>query len=116
MKIHGKSTAVIATTIFLLINLSDVLKTIVKLTVNLETFFALNMEPFMEFALPNNPLYPENYENPSLMTSSKLISHNYEIIFRNVIFDYHYSLGKINEIEKNPLTLEIPQGEKILLL
>jgi hypothetical protein len=43
MKVHGKSTAVVATTIFLLINLSDVLKTIVKLTVNLETFFALNM-------------------------------------------------------------------------
>ena len=43
MKVHGKSTAVIATTIFLLINLSEVLKTIVKLTVNLETFFALNM-------------------------------------------------------------------------
>lgn len=35
MKGHGRSTAVIATTIFLLINLSDVLKTIVKLAVNL---------------------------------------------------------------------------------
>ena len=33
-----------------------------------------------------------------------------------MVFDYHYSLGKINEIEKNPLSLEIPQGEKILLL
>jgi hypothetical protein len=52
----------------------------------------------MEFALPNNPLYQEIYDNPSFMTSSKIISHRYEIIFRNVIFEYHYSLGKINEI------------------
>lgn len=70
----------------------------------------------MEFALPNNPLYPENYNSPVNITSSKILTHKYEIIFRNVIFDYHYSLGKINEIEKNPLTLEIPQGEKILIL
>ena len=35
MKIHGRSTAIIATTIFLLMNLSEVLKAIVKLTVNL---------------------------------------------------------------------------------
>jgi hypothetical protein len=35
MKLHGKGTAVIATTIFLLMNLSEVLKKIVKLAVNL---------------------------------------------------------------------------------
>jgi hypothetical protein len=35
MKLHGRGTAVIATSIFLLMNLSEVLKSIVKLTVNL---------------------------------------------------------------------------------
>jgi hypothetical protein len=34
MKLHGRGTAVIATSIFLLMNLSEVLKAIVKLTVN----------------------------------------------------------------------------------
>jgi hypothetical protein len=43
MKLHGRGTAVIATSIFLLMNLSEVLKSIVKLAVNLETFFAINM-------------------------------------------------------------------------
>lgn len=70
----------------------------------------------MEFSLPNNPLYPENYENPLPLSTTKIVKHTCDIVFRNVVFDYHYSLGKINEIEKNPLSLEIPQGEKILLL
>lgn len=43
MKLHGRGTAVIATSIFLLMNLSEVLKAIVKLTINVETFFSLNM-------------------------------------------------------------------------
>ena len=43
MKLHGRGTAVIATSIFLLMNLSQVLKSIVKLTINLQTFFAINM-------------------------------------------------------------------------
>jgi len=46
MKIH-ESTAFIATTIFLLMNLFEVLKKIVKLTVNLETFFHLNIVYFL---------------------------------------------------------------------
>lgn len=70
----------------------------------------------MEFAIPNNPMYPMGFENSNKLTSSKLKKHDYQILFKNIIFDYHYSLGKINEIEKNPLNLQIPQGEKLLLL
>jgi hypothetical protein len=39
MKMNGRSTAAIATSIFLLMNLSEVLKTIVSLTINVESFF-----------------------------------------------------------------------------
>ena len=53
MKLHGRSTAVIATSIFLLMNLSEVLKAIVKLTVNVETFFSLNMVPIYLYRNPS---------------------------------------------------------------
>lgn len=47
MKMHGRGTAVVATVIFLLMNLSEVMKSIVTLIVHLETFFHLNIQPFL---------------------------------------------------------------------
>jgi hypothetical protein len=41
---------------------------------------------------------------------------SYNIIFKNVVFDYYMSLGRVIDIENNPFTLEISQGQKILLL
>jgi hypothetical protein len=43
MRLHGRGTAVIATSVVLLMNLSEVMKTIVKLAVNVETLFAYFM-------------------------------------------------------------------------
>lgn len=76
----------------------------------------------MEFSIQKK-LYQENYQraieasshnSPALSTIAAI--NKYDIVFKGVIFDYHSSLGKINEIEKNPLTIEINEGEKILLL
>lgn len=76
-----------------------------------------DQEPFMEFALEQSPnLDPPSYTSPERVESSLMHSHPHDIIFKNVIFNYHISLGKINEIEKNPFSIEIPQGEKVLLL
>ena len=65
MKLHGRGTAVIATSIFLLMNLSEVLKSIVKLTVNLETFFTINMVPDLRC---RNPSWSSRCRVPQIWT------------------------------------------------
>ncbi len=49
-----KSIAEIATSLHLLLNLSDVMKTLVKLTVYFETFFRINLMPFLEVVSEKN--------------------------------------------------------------
>lgn len=49
MKTSGKtySTALVGTGIHLLLNVSEVLKGLVKLSINFETFFNINIVPFL---------------------------------------------------------------------
>jgi len=50
IKLDGNhyNIALIGTTIHLLLNVSEVLKNIVKLIINFETFFNINIAPFVE--------------------------------------------------------------------
>ena len=71
----------------------------------------------MEFTIKKNPdLDVDSFQSSQIMEIPQLSNNGYQIIFRGVIFDYQASLGKINEIEKNPFTIEIPEGDKVLLL
>lgn len=67
--------------------------------------------------MPNaTNLDPDSYVSSERLSQDQLASHPYDIVFRKVIFNYHFSLGKINQIEQHPFTIQIPEGEKVLLL
>ena len=60
----------------------------------------------MEFAILNNPdLDSDSFQSSQVMEIPQLSDNGYDIVFRGVIFDYQASLGKISEIEKNPLSI-----------
>lgn len=52
----------------------------------------------MEFSQKNDELDPDSYENKQLSTIHQIPSSEirYDIVFRNVVFDFQSSLGKIS--------------------
>jgi ABC-type multidrug transport system fused ATPase/permease subunit len=99
---HSRSNmALIATSIHLLMNGSQVLKNILKETINFETFFKINLVPFLELTDKRDKIHlnKNNCEKPV----------GYEIKFDSVIL---YEPG---EMKPRPLNLKIKEGEHVLI-
>lgn len=106
MKIHNtrSNIALIATSIHLLMNGSQVLKNILKETINFETFFDINLLPFLEIIDKNQiakriKKETKNYEEHG----------DYEIIFDNII------LSEPGQIKFHALNLRIKEGENVFI-
>ena len=83
MKIHHREQriSVVATSIFLLMNISEVLKTIIREMLAFETFFSINLVPFMEIG--DSPwLFDDDGEeirSTSALSSPSFEGHRLEI-------------------------------------
>jgi hypothetical protein len=50
----------------------------------------------MEFSMSNPELDPDSYKGSEISLSLPSSERKYDIVFRNVVFDYQSSLGKIS--------------------
>jgi ABC-type cobalamin/Fe3+-siderophores transport system ATPase subunit len=112
MKIHHREQriSVIATSIFLLMNISEVLKTIIREMLTFETFFSINLIPFIEIADAPRPLDDDGEEvQLSSLVAPAFEGHRLE--FHNLLLE---EPGEV--LSKNSIfSLTVEEGEIVLL-
>ncbi len=115
MKIHHRDQriSVIATSIFLLMNISEVLKTIIREMLTFETFFSINLLPFIEIAGTPRPLDDDDdyYPNNTSVLSSVPSFSGHKLEFHNLLLEEPGEVMAKNNI----FSLVIEEGEIVLL-
>lgn len=103
---NRSNLALIATSIHLLMNGSQVLKSIVKDTISFETFFLINLVPFLEI---NNEKIRAEKEIFNIYVNNRRPS-GYDLEFDEIVLK---EPGEISA--KHPLSFRIKEGEYVLI-